>query len=98
MSNIDYNQQDDKVLLNGELTRKTLSQSFEKKSLRLVKKSHVILNFSAVTKADTAGLAWLLMIIERAKQTGCSLSLEAMPEELIKLATLSAVDSFLPLS
>jgi len=98
MSNIDYSQQDDKVLLSGELTRKTLSQFFEKKSLGLVKKSHLTLNFSSVTKTDTAGLAWLLMMIERAKKTGCTLSLEAMPEELIKLATLSAVDGFLPLS
>jgi phospholipid transport system transporter-binding protein len=50
-----------------------------------------------VSQVDTAGLAWILLLIELAASKACHISLINLPEDLLKLATLSAVDTLLPI-
>ena len=84
--------------LEGQLTRHTVALINKKKSSSLLKKQNVILDLSKVTKVDTAGLAWLLLIIEQANTYSCNLSFENLSSDLIKLAELCSVDTFLPIS
>jgi phospholipid transport system transporter-binding protein len=80
----------------GELNRTTISKSFEKKSKSLFSATKMVVDLSQVKKVDTAGLAWLLYIVEQANLNTCQLTFINIPQELLKLATLSGVDSFIP--
>ena len=56
----------------------------------------MIVNLSQVQKVDTAGLAWILYIVEQAILNTCQLTFTHIPQDLLKLACLSGVDSFIP--
>ena len=90
-------QQDEELVVSGELTLKTITQSFEKKSYKLLTKTIKVLNFESVSKVDTAGLAWLLMMVEHAKNQSQIMHIINTPNELIRLAKLSSVEPFLPI-
>lgn len=87
----------DIVIVSGILTRETITRAFEKKYRNLINSNEITLDLANVNKVDTAGLAWLLMLIELADQHDCKLSLINLPEDLLKLAKLSAVDILLPI-
>jgi len=95
---IKITQQTSQLILAGELTRKTVTKSFEKKSRQLLSNHINTLSLAAVSKVDTAGLAWLLMMLEQANRQAIALQFIDIPQELTKLAKLSAVDSFLPIN
>jgi len=87
--------------IEGQLTRHTVPLLSNKKSKALfnnalVKKHTALLDLSKVTKTDTAGLAWLLSMVEKANQLSCELKFTNVSQDLIKLAKLSSVDAFLP--
>ena len=94
---IKITQQAEQLLLTGELTRKTVNSTFEKKAAVLISKDITLLDLSAVTRVDTAGLAWLLLVLEHSRKQRQNIHFINIPQELIKLAKLSAVDTFLPL-
>jgi len=98
MPMIKITQQTSQLILAGELTRKTVTKSFEKKSRQLLSNHINTLSLAAVSKVDTAGLAWLLMMLEQANRQAIALQFIDIPQELTKLAKLSAVDSFLPIN
>lgn len=85
----------DKAIISGILTRETITRVFEKKSKEIVNHKEITLDLANVIQVDTAGLAWLLMLIELASNKACKISLINLPEDLVKLAKLSAVDNFL---
>ena len=93
---IEITQQGEQLLLTGELTRKTVNSTFEKKAAVLISKEIASLNLAAVSRVDMAGLAWLLLILEQAKKQRQDIHFINIPQELFKLAKLSAVDTFLP--
>lgn len=88
----------DRFLIDGELTRMSITPLFEKKSREITNQKLSIVDLSKVKKVDTAGLAWLLLLVEQAKLQPCDLSFEFLPQDLLKLAKLSAVDTFLPIN
>ncbi|WP_206485184.1 STAS domain-containing protein [Thalassotalea sp. G2M2-11] len=96
MDKVNVQQQGKRLVVTGELTRRTVIKRFEKQSTGLLNQQIQLIDLAKVTQSDTAGLAWLLLIIEYAKQQSISLKIINIPHELIKLAKLSAVDSFLP--
>jgi len=87
---------DDEATLVGELTRITITKSFEKKSKKLFSSTKMNIDLSQVLKVDTAGLAWILYIVEQAILNTCQLTFTHIPQDLLKLASLSGVDSFIP--
>ena len=95
MTALTFNQQDNQVNLVGQLTRMHIDKAFEKKSYQLLKQELLLLNFAQVSSVDTAGLAWLLMMIEKSIPNGCQLTIVNMPEKLIKLAKLTRVDNLI---
>ncbi len=96
MHSINIALQQEKLTLTGELTRETVSRKFEKKSLSLMTNLVKVIDLASVTRTDTAGLAWLLLMLEQANKQAIDIKIVNLPEELTKLAKLSAVDSFLP--
>ncbi len=93
---IDVQQIEQKAIFSGALTRATITRAFDKKYRDLVKGERIILDLAKVDQIDTAGLAWILLLIELASKTTCHISLVNLPEDLVKLAKLSAVDTLLP--
>ena len=96
MSSIHLTYFEDSVLLEGKLTRNTITKRFEKNAQEIFKRDIQVVDLSQVTKVDTAGLAWLLLLVEKANQRRYTFSLVNLPQELLKLAKLCAVDTFLP--
>jgi len=96
MPNILWEVQGNTALFTGELSRKTINLAFEKKCRTAFNKKDIIIDLAQVEKVDTAGLAWILTLVENAKSTNNEISLHNIPHDLLKLAKLSAVDFFLP--
>lgn len=94
---IDVQQVEHKAIISGMLTRATITRNFDKKYRKIVNDKKVIIDLANVSKVDTAGLAWLLMLVERAGKNACQITLTNLSEDLLKLAKLSAVDTLLPI-
>jgi len=94
---IDLVVENEMCLLKGELTRHTVPSLSVKKLKKVFSAEKVSFNFAEVEKVDTAGLAWVCALLEHANHKNCQLSFIKMPEQLTKLAKLSAVDIFLPI-
>ena len=97
MKKIVFQQDNQRVVFQGDLTRETIDERFEKNTQPLLRASHVVLDLMSVSRIDTAGLAWLLMMVEQANHQSCQLAVHHAPENLLSLAKLSAVDCFLPI-
>ena len=96
MTAINFTQEKELVVFRGELTRETIDKRFEKKTVLLLSSTLLILDLANVERIDMAGLAWLLIMVEQAQKKSCELTLKNPSLSLLKLAKLSAVDSFLP--
>ena len=93
---INVQQTDQKAIFSGALTRATITRTFDKKYRPLVNGKSITLDLAKVNQIDTAGLAWILLLIELAATKACEITLINLPDDLIKLAKLSAVDTLLP--
>lgn len=94
---IEVQQSEHKAVISGVLTRATITRAFDKKYRKLVDDKKVTIDLAKVSKIDTAGLAWILMLVELAAHNTCKMVLINLPEDLLKLAKLSAVDTLLPI-
>jgi phospholipid transport system transporter-binding protein len=94
---IEVQQAEQKAIFSGALTRATITPAFDKKYRKLVNNERIIIDLAKVSQVDTAGLAWILLLIELAASKACHIGLINLPEDLLKLATLSAVDTLLPI-
>ena len=88
-------QHSSKVCIRGELTRHTINKKNCQSMEPYFGESDIVIDLSAVSKIDTAGLAWLLSLVEQRSHSG-NLHFSHLNGELVKLAKLSGVDSFLP--
>ncbi|MCW8831768.1 MAG: STAS domain-containing protein [Colwellia sp.] len=84
------------IKLNGELTRQTLMQVSTKVVKFLSEQDSALVNLQQVSKVDTAGLAWLFYLLERAQKVSCQLHFANLPTKLDNLINLSGVKGFLP--
>jgi len=82
--------------LAGELTRQSVPQ-LTARIAKLLNATQLVFDFKQINKVDTAGLAWICALLEQANSKNCQLSLVNLPDQLLKLAKLSGVDSFLPI-
>ncbi|MFT5814872.1 MAG: phospholipid transport system transporter-binding protein [Psychroserpens sp.] len=94
---IDVQQANEKAVFSGALTRATITREFDKKYRQLVEHEHMMIDLAKVSQIDTAGLAWILLLIELAAKKNCDIQLVNLPDDLLKLAKLSAVDTLLPI-
>lgn len=84
------------LMVKGCLTREFITANVERQSCRDLSANITHINLSQVNVVDTAGLAWLLLMVEVAQRADSTLELVDLPEDLVKLAKLSAVAAFLP--
>ncbi|WP_394172723.1 STAS domain-containing protein [Thalassotalea litorea] len=86
-----------KVELSGELTRKSIVGKQQKNFLSILVSNQQRVDLKALKKVDTAGIGWLLALIELAGEKQFEISYSNPPEELVKLARLSRVEQLLPI-
>jgi phospholipid transport system transporter-binding protein len=84
------------LAISGELTRHSVVHIKNKEYALWFEHSAINVDLSEVSKADTAGLAWLFYLLEQASNNACQLSFSKIPKKLTKLITLSGVDGLLP--
>ncbi|ALS97396.1 STAS domain-containing protein [Lacimicrobium alkaliphilum] len=82
--------------LCGDFTRDNLTQ-VEDSQAQFWQQDRLKLNLAEVSRADMAGLAWLIDLVSQARHKSVSLQLENVPETLLKLAKISDVQELLPL-
>ncbi len=90
------------ISLTGALDRQTLSQDWWKSlgstdQQKYRDASQCMMDFSAVERVDTAGLAWTLNAIRDGKAHGVKITLCNLPEKMLKLAKISELDGLLPI-
>ena len=83
--------------VSGELTRYSLPQLKINLAKIFSAAEQLAFDFTQVNKVDTAGLAWLCLLVEQAHKHQCQLSFANLPTQFIKLAKLSGVEDFLPI-
>ncbi|WP_076420109.1 MULTISPECIES: STAS domain-containing protein [Colwelliaceae] len=96
MAIINWSYEQDIASFQGELSMNTIDIDFENKTINAFHNKSLVIDLAGVVKADTAGLAWLLRLVEEARKTKSEISFHNIPQDLLKLAKLSAVDLFLP--
>ncbi len=84
-------------LLSGVLTRQTVCHLSPQNIAKALQTANTVFDFKQIKQVDTAGLAWVCALLEQANAKNCQLSLVNLPEQLVKLATLSGVEGFLPI-
>ena len=82
--------------INGQLTRETVPTIKKNVIKKMLAQPHSSVDLSAVTRADTAGLAWLFLVLEKANNAKVQLHFHHICEDILKLAKLSGVESLLP--
>ncbi|MFD2165026.1 lipid asymmetry maintenance protein MlaB [Thalassotalea euphylliae] len=95
MTPLTLNISDKTTVLSGDLNSATVATISSKHQAKIVNSKQMTLDLSDVKDVDTAGLAWLLYLVEQALNTKCQLTFAHLPDDLLKLAQLSAVDDFL---
>ena len=88
---------DNVLRLEGALTMRSAPAVLES-GRRRVAEGDLVVDFSAVTEADSAALALVLDWLRAARAAGHGLVLHALPAGLTSLAALYDVDALLPLS
>jgi phospholipid transport system transporter-binding protein len=83
--------------LVGELTLHTIMQVSNKSIKEILVQQFSVIDLQQVTRIDTAGLAWLFYLVEKANSTRCQLTFSNVPAKLNKLISLSGVEGFLPI-
>jgi phospholipid transport system transporter-binding protein len=86
------------LTISGELTRHTVAQIKKTEYVLWFEHGAIKVDLSQVSKADTAGLAWLFYLLEQATAYACQLSFCKIPDKLSKLIALSGVDGLLPIT
>lgn len=90
------NQQDQIIVFSGKLDRDTLMM-YSPFTLLNRLSGKVTFDFSALTNVDSAGLAWLIQQIARARTMNLQIEITKVPAQLLSLAKVSAVTTILPI-
>ncbi len=94
-SSLSYQVDEGDIKLTGFIDRFTVPTLVKGIDISRISIEHLVIDFSAVEKVDTAGLAWILKIMSQARQSGQTVKLTAIPEQLVNLAEISGVEQLL---
>ena len=84
------------LVFNGKLDRETL-MLYSPFSLLNTMSGKVTFDFAALTNVDSAGLAWLIQQLARARTINLQIEIKSVPAQLLSLAKVSAVTEILPI-
>ena len=85
------------LTVSGQLTRHSVANIKNSEYANWFAHGAINVDLKKVSKADTAGLAWLFYLLEQAAEHSCQLNFSNIPDKLTKLITLSGVDGLLPI-
>ncbi|MCJ8268055.1 MAG: STAS domain-containing protein [Psychrosphaera sp.] len=94
-STLSYQVDEGDIKLTGFIDRFTVPTLIKGIDISKISIEHLVIDFSAVEKVDTAGLAWILKVMSQARQSGQTVKLTAIPEQLVNLAEISGVEQLL---
>lgn len=88
---------DNELLIKGPLTQDTVTKALFTSQPLIPKGKSFVLNLSGVNACDSASLAYVtaMMRLSLAKKT--TIQLSHVPKEMLDLATVSGINSLLPL-
>lgn len=89
-------QQQQHLYFKGDLNRDTLMM-YSPFTLLNTMSGKVTFDFSALTNVDSAGLAWLIEQVARARTMNLQIEIQHVPAQLLSLANVSAVTAILPI-
>lgn len=87
-------------LISGELNVQSVPQAEQQMAVLLsqLPVGELCIDLQAVTRCDSAGLALLVAWLRAAKRLQLRLVYRHLPEQLLQIAKVTEVNSFLPLS
>lgn len=90
------NQNGQLLSFSGQLNRDTLMM-YSPLSLLNTLSGKVTFDFSDLTNVDSAGLAWLIQQLSRARTMNLQIEIQKVPAQLLSLAKVCAVTTILPI-
>jgi anti-anti-sigma factor len=93
-----FEQEKSQVTIEGTLDQSEVMKAWTdwKENLSSVTEP-LVFDLTRVEKADTAGLAWLVLIFKRCRQHDIQVKKMNLPDYLKKLAAISDLDQILPI-
>lgn len=85
------------IAISGPLTQDTVSAALLQSESLLPHEQAITLNLAGVNACDSSSLAFVTALLRASKIKKSSLSLTHLPKEMLDLATVSGLNSFLPL-
>jgi phospholipid transport system transporter-binding protein len=88
---------DGTLFVSGEICFDTVNRLLDqgRGAIRALSSDEAVLDLSAVTKSDSAGLALVVDWVRTAQQRGAQLQVVGMSPQLLDIARVSGLDAFL---
>ena len=87
----------DRLVINGELTFKSVPALWESCRDCFARSTALDIDLSGVKRSDSAGLALLVECARHAHQTGKNIRFFNIPPQMLAIARVSSLDQVLPL-
>ena len=99
MSQVELQEDSDgRVSVTGVLSFGSVNQALKIMQPLLEDRNAILVDLSAVERADSAGLALLVEWVSRAKQNGIELTYCDIPQQMLAIARVSGLDALLPVA
>ncbi len=85
------------IVISGPLTQDTVSAALLQSQALIPNEQAITLNLAGVNACDSSSLAFVTALLRASKVKKSSLHLAHLPKEMLDLATVSGLNSFLPL-
>ncbi|WP_440876206.1 STAS domain-containing protein [Thalassotalea sp. PLHSN55] len=93
---VDFTFSANNTTIVGQLTRETVPTIKKNTIKTMLAQPEIIINLKEVTRADTAGLAWLFLVLEKAAKIQVTVQFSHICQDILNLAKLSGVEHLLP--
>lgn len=88
----------DQLIVQGSLTMDTVALMYQETAQLMPSNRHIQLNLQQISKSDSASLAYLTALLRCAKAKQSHLTFIHVPNQMLDLAKVSGLTSWLPLS
>ena len=97
MSSLSVDPENTVILVDGDLDKTTVTEE-RRVNLQLEAGQDYSLDLSELQRFDSAGLAFIINLINKHGQSGGTITLSNSPEQVLQLIELSELDDVLPLA
>ncbi len=89
---------DNILYITGDLTQDTVMSALEQCCKLLVPRTHMDIDFSAITRCDSASVAFLTALLREGKGKEVQLRFSHLPEQMLQISRVSGLENILPLA